>query len=274
MFRRIFSAYFFTAISAVALTLQTYGQFHLTYDPWMLAFVGIGSLMGYNGYIILYAWRAEKWGIKYWSQSFRNWRIWLTLLCLLLEVGLVAKLNLGLLPLLAMVLFFLGYVWFRKPRLLGFAGVGKLKTLLLPLIWLYVTMWLPAMEAGFQMNANFFLMLLHRFGFLFLVAVFFDLRDVEKEREMAMETLVAGWGHRELFLVAFLTAITSSSASFLTADFWSGLFLNIPIWIIFGFIFSHKRIKSPKLFMILGDGIMIVSAGLYFLGRFFINCPA
>jgi hypothetical protein len=274
MFRRLFSTYFFTALAVIALTLQTYGQLHLVYDPWMLAFVGIGSLVGYNGYVILYAWRAEQWRIKYWSQSLKNWRLWLMLLCLLLEVVLLEKLDSGLQSLLAMALFFLGYVWIRKPRMLGFAGVGKLKTLLLPLIWLYVTMGLPAMENSVQMKANFFLMLLHRYGFLFLVAVFFDLRDVEKDREMAMETLVAGWRPRDLVLVAFLAAIASSTASFLSTDLWSGLFLNIPIWIIFFLIVSYKRIKSPQLFMILGDGIMIVSTGLYFLGRFFINCPA
>jgi hypothetical protein len=273
MYKRIFSAYFFTALSVVALTLQTYWQLNVDFSPWMLAFVGVSGLMGYNGYVILHAWKSQQWRFVFWIQAGKHWRVWMMLLLLLLEVGLIVQLELGLMPLLVLALFFVGYVLIRKPRQLGIVDFGKGKTVLLPLIWLYVTMWLPAMETGVQMGVNFFLMLLHRFGFLFLVAVFFDLRDVEKDRALAMETLVTGWERSRLFLVTFLVSIASSSASFLCTVFWSSFFLSVPIWIIFVLIMRYDRIKSPHLFLILGDGIMIVSAVLYFLGRFFINCP-
>ncbi len=73
---------------------------------------------------------------------------------------------------------------------------GAIKIFMIALVFAWLTVWLPALEAGMQGHIATWIMLPERFAFLFAITVPFDIRDREVDLRNDVRTLPVLMGER------------------------------------------------------------------------------
>ena len=154
-------------------------------------------------------------------------------------------------------------IWLRK------IAIGK--TIFLALAWTHVTTLLPLLIAGGKLQAEHIWFIVNRFFFIYAICIVFDRRDIERDREAGIKSLItylSAKGVDKLFwssLVIVLLTTFVLSKWLATIDL---IILLIPA-LIMGLLYRHsKENLSDYLYYFLLDGLMALSAPMLILAKF------
>jgi hypothetical protein len=145
---------------------------------------------------------------------------------------------------------------------------GWLKIIALTGIWTIVTSALPIVYWHRPLLGYPYEILL-RFAFIFTLCIIFDLRDVRKDATDKIHTLPNSIGLRNSYRLldaSILLFVLLSVLQYMHYHVWERLAGAIATAIITHFTASYlRRNPSDKLYLLLGDGMMLVYAGFVFL---------
>jgi 1,4-dihydroxy-2-naphthoate octaprenyltransferase len=152
-----------------------------------------------------------------------------------------------------------------------------MKTVWLSLIWVFVTFYFPASFAGVAFDFSEGMMMIQRFGFFFLIALFNDLRDVDKDLLLGRNTSATQLsGNRWVWFTAFFVFLSMGMIVWMYFEgifsAWTSVVSIFAVGSVGLYIFNHKRIKNRLVYLILGDGMMILYTGLLFVERISLLC--
>jgi len=276
--KRFFTGFFFTSCAAVAMVIQT---FLLLHQPISLVFcVHVFCLvfLGYNFYFLLSASQDRDYIFSIWKQRHLRWRIISTILALLIFIVTLTQIRVRIETWFLLVLGFLIYFLLKsRKNQKHLYRFGWIKTFWLSVIWVFVTFYFPGSFAGVSFDYSEGMMMLQRFSFIFLISLFNDLRDVEKDLLLGRNTLATQLHrNRWIWFTAFFLVLSiglmgcmNVDGIFSAWDTWVSIFALVGVGI---FIFNHKRIENRLVYLILGDGMMILYTGLLFVERISLLC--
>lgn len=276
--KRFLTGFFFTSCAAVAMVTQTFLLLHQPISLVFCALVFCLVFLGYNFYLLLYAAQGNPWDFSLWTKKNLRWRIFIIFLVLPIFVGTTTQVQFGIgswffLTMSFAIYFMLKFVKNQK----YFFNNGWVKTVWISIIWTVVTFYFPVRFSGMMINFEIGMMMLQRYSFIFLIALFNDLRDVKKDLMLRRNTLATQLGENRWTLVTFFFVLIS--IGILGWIYIDGIFSGWEVCVsIFAtvsvglFIFSHKQIKNRLVFVILGDGMMILYTGLLFVERISLLC--
>lgn len=144
------------------------------------------------------------------------------------------------------------------------------KTLLLALMWTYVTAALPLLILNQPWKPVYTIFFLNRFTLIFPICILFDIRDKEYDKQTGVKSLVTLLAAKNIKAV-FNIFILVNIASLLLLAFGYGFkavdnfILLIPIILTFSLYNSAIKTKNDYLFYFTLDGLMALSPILYFL---------
>ncbi|MEY4702470.1 MAG: hypothetical protein RIR96_367 [Bacteroidota bacterium] len=276
--RRFFTGFLYTALAAVAMVLQTSLVLNQPITGYFYFFVLSLVVVGYHSYYLLTAWQIGLFKTYVFSSSHLKWRIWVLLLFFPVLIATSFSLNFELDVWLVLGLLFIFYFAIRSAKgLKGVKRLGWIKTIGLSCIWVYVTFYLPVKYFHVSLDSKIWVLMVQRFCFFFLIALFFDLRDQVKDLQDRKSTIATQFGKPRL-LALVLGLIFVSAASIYCSyqnemmNLWSTLVLNIAVLFVVCLIYRHEQIKNRLNYLILGDGSMILSTVLLFVDRISLLC--
>jgi 4-hydroxybenzoate polyprenyltransferase len=264
-------------LAAVAMVVQTFFVLHLSISAVFCVHVFCLVFLGYNFYFLLSATQKRNW-ISIWKQRHLRWRIISTILALLIFIVTLTQIRVRIETWFLLVLGFLIYFLLKsRKNQKHLYRFGWIKTVWLSVIWVFVTFYFPGSFAGVSFDYSEGMMMLQRFSFIFLISLFNDLRDVEKDLLFGRKTLATQLhGNRWIWFTAFFLVLSIGLMGWMNVD---GIFSALDTWVsIFAlvgvgiFIFNHKRIENRLVYLILGDGMMILYTGLLFVERISLLC--
>lgn len=154
-----------------------------------------------------------------------------------------------------------GYVLpilFGRKRL---RDLSYVKIFLIALVWVWLTVYLPAAEYHLRFNIPMYLMCLERFFFVFAITLPFDIRDLKIDAYTKVKTLPARLGLKSTILLATLLLLLS--LLFILLNVRLGVYplpvagaLGLSLLVSFGLIYYSGRAKSDYYFTGLLDGTM------------------
>ena len=264
----------FIACCAVLMVYQTSLLFHLSLPSTLYSFVFFGSVCSYNFHWYLtpphFSEATHK--IK-WNLSNRSIHL------LLFILGLIGAATTCFLLIehwlwLGFTAFFTFMysaplithpftIWLRK------IAIGK--TIFLALAWTHVTTLLPLLIAGAKLQEEHIWFVVNRFFFIYAICIVFDRRDIEKDRQAGIKSLItylSAKGVNTLFWASLLIVLLTTfvlSGWINTVDL---VILLIP-GLIMGLLYQHsKENLSDYLYYFLLDGLMALSAPMLILAKF------
>ncbi|ULQ57163.1 UbiA family prenyltransferase [Flavihumibacter rivuli] len=267
----LFSA-LFIACCAVALCMETNLLLGLPTNHWSVyAFVFGATLVQYN---LHYFFKPDKPIITErarWTAANRNNQV-----RMLAIGGLMVLVSLWWLQprhfLVMVVLAILAALYsfpllpFRRKRLKEYGG---LKIILLSLEWTLVTVWFPVDQTGLD-PADFWLVMVRRFIFMWVLCLAFDIRDREVDALDGIRTLPVRWGVGRAYLftdiaLGFFVLLSAwqlartGAFAFFHAMLLSALCTRIVIQ-------ATKRMNNDYLYLAGVDGMMLLQALLVVIG--------
>lgn len=108
---------------------------------------------------------------------------------------------LGIIAVLTVLYSFPFLPFERKKRLKDF---GLLKILVLTYVWTLITVWFPVVSLS-RITADFRLVFIHRFIFMFALCLAFDIRDREADAADGIGTIPVRLGRRRSFMISYAT---------------------------------------------------------------------
>ncbi len=144
------------------------------------------------------------------------------------------------------------------------------KTILLALMWAYVTSALPFFIMKQPWNAVHTLFFINRFALIFPICILFDLRDKDYDKLTGVKSLVTLLPPQKIKMV-FNIFIIINIITALALGYFSDLsivdnfILLIPIILTFSLYNRAIKTKNDYLFYFILDGLMALSPILYFL---------
>lgn len=143
------------------------------------------------------------------------------------------------------------------------------KTILLAIMWTYVTVTLPLLTLSHQITAAQIIFTLNRFFLLFSICILFDLRDRDYDKSTGVKSIVT---HLPLNYIKTIF-IASLTLSFIAAVVLHIILKTNMLWAILAapcvltFVLYSKANKTNDdyLFYFTLDGLMALSGVLYFI---------
>ncbi len=158
---------------------------------------------------------------------------------------------------IAYVLPFLG-----SERTMRLRDVDMIKIFLVAGVWAYVSVLLPAVEAGLWYEKKVWLMFAERCLFVFAITLPFDIRDLKVDRHNKVNTLPAQLGVSTTLRLAFVLMslfIILAYANYYTPAFFA---LSVSAVLTSIFIYLSPRFTHDYYFTGLMDGTMILQFAL------------
>jgi len=154
---------------------------------------------------------------------------------------------------IAYVLPFLG-----KGRTMRLRDVDMVKIFLVAGVWAYVTVLLPAIEAGLWYEKKVWLMLVERSLFVFAITLPFDIRDLKVDKHNKVNTLPAYLGTPAALRLAFVLMMLFVILCYFNYALLPFLALSISAISTCIFIYFSPRFVHDYYFTGLMDGTMIL----------------
>lgn len=144
------------------------------------------------------------------------------------------------------------------------------KTILLALMWTYVTTALPYFIMNQPWEHTYSLFFINRFTLIFPICILFDLRDKEYDKQTGVKSLVTLLPPQKIKIVFNIFVILNIITALLTGYFShfsivDNFILLIPIILTFSLYNSAIKTKNDYLFYFILDGLMALSPILYFI---------
>lgn len=156
-------------------------------------------------------------------------------------------------------LLWLGYYGFQRPGKQGLRARPLAKPMVVALTWTFVTVLLPAPVSDWS---NLWGILLGRSGFVFALALAYDLHDLSYDRKHGLPTLAGRLGEKSTFSLIYAALLLSviAVAFNLYLNVYSigaalGLWLSLFVCALILPLFFQKRAFSPRRKMLI-DAMM------------------
>ncbi len=160
----------------------------------------------------------------------------------------------------------LGYLSLRK--------VPLLKTLLVALVWSMVTVLIPAAGSSAEMPVGHISWIFtERFLLIFSLALLFDDRDSESDREKGVQTIPNIYGHKLTMRLVVFLLVLFVIGSFTEAGFYSYAYPFVSALLIAAMLtflmFCRKCQTNPYFYNVFLDGSLIIYS-LMVIGGWFL----
>ena len=144
------------------------------------------------------------------------------------------------------------------------------KTILLSLMWTYITSLLPFFIINAGWKESYFIFFLNRFTLIFPICILFDLRDKDFDKATGVKSLVTLLPHPKIKKIFFLLTVINLLtipllAQFVNFSIADKFILLIPTVLTFLLYSTASKTKNDYLFYFILDGLMALSPILYFL---------
>jgi 4-hydroxybenzoate polyprenyltransferase len=277
LLKKLFDFFLFTSLfiacCAVLMVYQTALLFELQLPLTFYAFVFSGTVCSYNFHWFLTPPEIDKPTSKLrWSLTNRPVHFWLFVVALIASGALTILLFRYWLYLAmsAVLTFLYSAPMINHPLTVRLRSIAIGKTIFLAFAWMHVTTLLPLLIAD-ALSLQHILFAVNRLFFLYAICIAFDRRDVEKDRQAGIKSLIT---HLSLKAVDRLFWF-SLLVSFITMIWlWKWLAvidivcLLLPI-LLMGLLYDRsKSTKSDYFYYFLLDGLMALSAPLLILAKF------
>jgi 4-hydroxybenzoate polyprenyltransferase len=143
-------------------------------------------------------------------------------------------------------------------------NLGIYKVFMITSVWAVTTTVLPAINAGISItNHDLLLIVIERMLFIFLLALCFDVRDIEFDKKEDLKTIPVRYGIRQtvnlyrIITLAFLLII-SLNYFILSSNMRIGIAMIFSIGCTFYTVTKTSPPKSDYYYLFLVDGMMIV----------------
>lgn len=267
----IFSHSIFVSFCAAALTYQTYLLHHVAPVFWICMMVFSFTLAGYNAYWLISKRHFNK---QSWIYNFRVHKGHLAFIL----IGGIAGLILSLLfvhstiPLAITALF---SVMYCLPLIDPFSSMvrkmhGWLKMVLLAMVWTCATVLIPLSDNNLFTPEIGWIML-HRFSFILMLNIIFDVGDVTNDRKLNIYTFATENSRVKIITLMALVSVIYLSSTLIMQErtHWNAISLPLiallmPIWYLF---LKSFREKKYLFYYGITDGMMLCSAVLIYLTR-------
>mgnify|MGYP002778980352 CR=1 FL=1 len=257
----------YTACVAVGASVCTSLLLKTSIQPYLLLFTFCGTLVSYN----LHWWLSPAAFLsargRAWSRIHRNKRPVVIAISALIAVFAFTKLSgpcmvVSLVAAGATLLYSLPKV--PLPQTVWLRKMARGKTLYLTAVWTLVTVVLP-MVAAHAYDKEAFLLLAHRFFFIYALCLLFDLRDREQDRQEGISSLATHLPqqvHRIVFLG--LAACSALPLPFMSATSGTGLAgLILSLFALIILYKSARATRSDVFYYLLLDGLMAAPVVTY-----------
>lgn len=278
MFRRLFDFFVFTSLfiacCAVLMVYQTSLLFNVQLPLSLYAFVFAGSVCSYNFHWYLTPPNIHEPTHKIrWNLSNR------TLHLILFIAGLAAA---GIccfllmehwlwLALTAFFTFMYSAPLINHPVTIMLRKVAIGKTIFLAFAWTHVTTLLPLLITVTDLEPQHTWFVINRFFFIYAICIVFDRRDIERDKEMGVRSLITYLSPSGVDGLFWASQIVVLFTFFILAKWFLPLhlvLLLIPA-LIMGLLYSYsKKNLSDYLYYFLLDGLMALSAPMLILAKF------
>lgn len=277
LLKKLFNFFLFTslfiALCAVLMVYQTALLFDLHLPVEFYAFVFSGTVCSYNFHWFLTPPDIDQPTSKLkWSLANRTVHFWLFVLGLLAS-GILAFLLIKFwlyLAVSAVLTFLYSAPMINHPLTVWLRSIAIGKTIFLAFAWMHVTTLLPLLIAD-AVSEQHILFAVNRLFVLYAICIAFDRRDVEKDRQAGIKSLIT---HLSLNAVdrLFYVSLTIALLTTVMLRGWFTLMnvvcLLLPI-LLMGLLYERsKSTKSDYFYYFLLDGLMALSAPLLILAKF------
>jgi 4-hydroxybenzoate polyprenyltransferase len=277
LLKKLFDFFVFTsifiALCAVLMVYQTALLFGLHLPGLFYGFVFCGTVCSYNFHWYLTPPAIETPTNKLaWNLLHRPLHLWLFVLGLLAStVFAILLIQYWLfLAMSAFLTFLYSAPMINHSLTIRLRSIAVGKTIFLAFAWTHVTTLLPLLIAN-QVSDPAIVFGANRFFFLYAICIAFDRRDVEKDREAGIKSLItylSPAGIDRLFWFSIAAALASTIALLQWLEVGSLLCLSAPI-VLMGLLYnSSKKNSSDYFYYFLLDGLMALSAPLLILAKF------
>ncbi|HOZ95341.1 MAG TPA: UbiA family prenyltransferase [Niabella sp.] len=153
------------------------------------------------------------------------------------------------------------------------------KTILLAVMWTYITSILPLLVTTKEWEVGFTLFAINRFTLIFPICILFDLRDRDYDKAGGVKSLVTILSPLQIkYLFDFLISVNVVSAilmlNFENLKIIDLLILLVPTLLTFALYHRAVKTKNDYLFYFILDGLMALSPLLYFAKLIYENTIA
>jgi 4-hydroxybenzoate polyprenyltransferase len=278
LFKKLFDFFVFTSLflagCAVLMVGQTASLFSLELPLTAYVFVFFGSVCSYN-----FHWYLTPPNIADSSYKLRwnilNRRLHL-MLCVIGAVGSAvccfALIEYWIsLCLTAFLTFLYSAPKISVPPFIQLRKIAIGKTIFLAFAWAHITASLPLLISPVSPHPQHVWFVINRFFFIYSICIVFDRRDVDKDREAGIKsliTLLSSKGVDTLFWSSIVMVLLSSVVLLQWLSPAQMVILTVPAFIM-GLLYSYaKKSASDYLYYFLLDGLMALSAPILILAKF------
>lgn len=278
MLKKIFDFFVFTSLfiacCAVVMVHQTSLLFHIQPDFALYAFVFFGSVCSYN-----FHWYLTPPNIRETSYKLR-WNIQNRGLHLILfAVGIIGS---GItsfllirhwywLVLTALLTFLYSAPKISHPFFIQLRKIAIGKTIFLAVAWAHVTALLPLLIEVKKLQPQHIWFVINRFFFIYAICIVFDRRDVKKDREAGIKSLITFLNSKGIDALFWSSVAIVGATSFLLTQWFTVaqvLVLLFPALALSLLYQPSKKSSSDYLYYFILDGLMAVSGLLFILATF------
>ncbi|MCH5596812.1 UbiA prenyltransferase family protein [Niabella ginsengisoli] len=150
------------------------------------------------------------------------------------------------------------------------------KTILLALMWTYITSALPFFILEKQWEPAYALFFINRFSLILPICILFDLRDKEYDKATGVKTFVTLLPNQKIkklfnsFIILNVISVISLW-QYTSFSFVDNFILLIPTILTFSLYANATKTKNDYLFYFILDGLMALSPLLYFIKLYLIG---
>ncbi|MDG1728737.1 MAG: hypothetical protein P8K68_03190 [Algibacter sp.] len=253
------------ALSVYSLTWITLINLDLSYNETVLYFVFYASITGYNF--------VKYFGVaKFRHRQLANWLKWIQILsfiCFILMCYYVVQLKLNTLFFIVCfaLLTALYAIPFHPKQNNTLRSVGGLKVYVIALVWAGVTVFIPFINADYNINTDVVILAFQRFLYVLVLMIPFEIRDLKFDNDK-LSTIPQKLGVKKskglgllLLLVFFLLEFLKDET---TINYIIVLFIISVITGLFVFFSSIEQNKYYSAFWVEGLPIVWLIVLLYF----------
>jgi 4-hydroxybenzoate polyprenyltransferase len=263
----------FIACCAVLMVHQTAILFNLQLPFALYLFVFSGSVCSYNFHWYLTPPTIPDPGYKL-KWNITNRQLHLSLFIIGLLGGAVSSILLLKYWLALCLTAFLTFLYsapkIQHPLTVQLRKIAIGKTIFLAAAWAHVTSLLPLLVSH-RLNAEATWFVVNRFFFIYAICIVFDRRDVEKDREAGIKSLItflSDKGVDRLFWASIATVILTAIFLLKWFSATETFILTLPAFIAAALYKRAKQSTSDYLYYFLLDGLMALSAAILILATF------
>lgn len=165
------------------------------------------------------------------------------------------------------VLYSFPFLPFRKKKRLK--DFGLLKILTLTYVWTLITVWFPVVNLT-AITADFRLVFMQRFAFMFALCLAFDIRDMASDSKKGIQTLPVALGIRWSYLIIYATLVIFLVLSILhfrhTHQFMQLNAMILSALATFFMVEQAKNNHTDLFYLAAIDGMMLLQALLVMAG--------